>query len=184
MALFRRRRLPAGLRPPLDSGERVVAWATTPDGQAVVATNLGLWLPGREGRSGREDRLGWHEIHKAAWSGSQLTIIPSATVRSVPDAPTGYDVVADAAPVTVSLPDPSELPHQVRARVTRSVGYTAHHRLPGGGAVRVVGRRVPGRDGVSWAVRYEDGAAVDDPGTRSASDEMVAQARASMGLGL
>ena len=175
MALFRRR-MPAGLRPPLDPGERVVAWATTPDERAVVATDLGLWLPGRDGR------LGWHEIHKAAWSGRQLTIIPSTTVRSVPDAPTGYDVVADAAPVTVPLPDPSELPHQVRARVTRSVGYSAHHRLPGGGAVRVVGRRVPGRDGVNWAVRYEDGATVDDPDTRTVSDELVTQARSSLGL--
>lgn len=174
MALFRRRRLPADRRPPLDPGERVVAWAGATDERVAVATNLGLWLPARDAR------LGWHEIHKAAWSGRQLTVVPSTTVGTADIG--GYDVVADAAPVSVTLLDPSDLPHQVRARVTRSVGHTSHHRLPGGGAVRVVGRRVPGRDGVSWAVRYEDGADPGDERVRAVSDELVAQARASLGL--
>jgi len=48
----------------------------------------------------------------------------------------------------------------VRTRVTRSVAYTAHHPLPVGG-VRVVGRRVSGVDGLSWAVRYDAGTPVD-----------------------
>ncbi|RLP92324.1 hypothetical protein EAD98_21970, partial [Micromonospora sp. CV4] len=35
---------------------------------------------------------------------------------------------------TYLLLDPGELPHQVRARVTRSVAYTEHHPVPGGAA--------------------------------------------------
>ena len=41
-------------------------------------------------------------------------------------------VVADCPAETYLLLDPGDLPHQVRARVTRSVAYTAHHPLPGG----------------------------------------------------
>ena len=59
--LGRKPKLPAELRPALDRDERVLAWAMAGDAAVVaVATNRGLWLPGR-------DRLGWHEIHKVIW---------------------------------------------------------------------------------------------------------------------
>ena len=73
MALFRRRRLPAGARPPLDRDERVLAWAGAPNDAVVVVTNFGLWLPGISGSA----RLGWHEIHKATWSGRALLVVPA-----------------------------------------------------------------------------------------------------------
>ena len=150
MNIFRRRpRLPAELRPALDPGERVLAWAAVGEGQALVATNRGLWLPGAT-------RLGWHEIHKAAWSGRELRVIPAEVAEVRED----YAVLVDAPALTFLLLDPGELPDQVRTRVTRSVAYTAHHPLPVGG-VRVVGRRVSGVDGLSWAVRYDAGTPVD-----------------------
>ena len=55
-----------------------------------------------------------------------------------------------------------DLPDQVRTRVTRSVAYTTHHPMPTGG-VRVVGRRVSGQNGLSWAVRYDSGTPVELP---------------------
>jgi hypothetical protein len=171
----RRRRLPAERRPHLEPGERVVAWAAAPGDAAVVATPAGLWLPGRE------TRLGWHEIHKATWSGRALTLVPAERVGEVSDAPVPYLVMADAAPVTVTLLDPGDLPHQVRARVTRSVGYSTHHPLPDGG-VRVVARRVPGHDGVSYAVRYDPGTDTGSPAVRAATDELVEQAQTTLGV--
>ena len=39
--LNRRKKLPAERRPPLARDERLLAWAQTPEEQAVVATNLG-----------------------------------------------------------------------------------------------------------------------------------------------
>jgi hypothetical protein len=151
--LFRRRpSLPAALRPPLDPEERVVAWCTVAESadDVVVATNHGIWLPSAV------ERLGWHEIHKAAWSGRELRITPSevAVERD------GYTVLVDGPAVSFLLLEPGELPDQVRARVTRSVAYTAHHTLPEG-SVRVVGRRVSGRNGLSWAVRYDSGTPVE-----------------------
>ena len=149
MRLFGRRpKLPAELRPALEDGERVLAWSAVAE-SALVATNRGLWLPGGP-------RLGWHEIHKAAWSGRELRIIPAEVAEVRED----YAVLVDSPPVTFLLLEPGELPDQVRTRVTKSVAYTSHHSLPQGG-LRVVGRRVSGVDGLSWAVRYDSGTPVD-----------------------
>lgn len=166
--LRRRRGVPAGLKPPLEADERVLTWAALADDQALVATNRGLWLPGGK-------RLGWHEIHKAVWSGRELRITPAevAQVRGT------YAVLVDGPAVSFLLLEPGELPDQVRTRVTRSVGYTAHHPMPAGG-VRVVGRRVAGRNGLSWAVRYDSGTPVDLAAVVELTEELVAAARAAV----
>ena len=171
MKLFRRRPgLPAESRPPLAPEERVLAWSTVAETtDVVVATNHGLWLPGWT------ERLGWHEIHKAAWSGRELRVTP-AEVAGERD---GYTVLVDGPVVSFLLLEPGELPEQVRARVTRSVAYTAHHPLPEG-AVRVVGRRVSGRDGVTWAVRYDAGTPADSEPVVLATGELVGAARDSV----
>jgi hypothetical protein len=166
VSFFRRRpKLPATLRPPLDSDERVLAWAAVGDAAAVVATNRGVWLPDR-------GRLGWHQIHKAAWSGRELRITPAEVAEERP----GYTVQIDAPVLTYLLLEPGDLPDQVRARVTRSVAYTAHHPLPVGG-VRVVGRRVSGADGLSWSVRYDAGTPVDAEPVVAATDQLVGAAQ-------
>jgi hypothetical protein len=167
VTVFGRRKPPRSLRPKLDTGERLLAWARVADGpdQAVVITTLGLWLPGRA-------RLGWHQIHKATWSGSRLTVIPSAPVGEpvVVDGAGSYTVLTDAEPVSVTLAEPGDVPAE-----TRSVAYTAHHPLPEGG-VRVVGRRVPGANGLVWHVRYDDGTRFDDPEVVARTSELVAEA--------
>jgi hypothetical protein len=172
--IFRRRpKLPAELRPALEPGERVLAWTGVGEGRALVATNRGLWLPGGPAHH----RLGWHEIHKAAWSGRELRVIPAEVAEVRED----YAVLVDAPPVTFLLLDPGELPDQVRTRVTRSVAYTAHHPLPVGG-VRVVGRRVSGVDGLSWAVRYDAGTPVDAEPVVRVTQELVNAAQAASAL--
>jgi hypothetical protein len=164
MGLFRRKpKLPADRRPALEPDERIVAWARADDEGAVVATNRGLWLPGLH-------RLGWHEIHKAIWSGRELVVTPASVVGERP----GYTVVADQPILSTLLLEPGDVPDQVRARVTRSVAYTEHHPLPEGG-VRVVARRVSGVDGLTWTVRYDPGTPEDE----AAVDDLVATAHAA-----
>lgn len=164
--LFRRQpRLPVDAGVALDRDERVLAWSPT-DGGYVVATNRGLRLPGA-------DRLGWHEIHKAVWSGRELTVTP-AGVREEREA---YAVVEDLPPRTVLLLDPRDVPKQVQARVIGSVPYTMHQRLPGGG-VRVVARRVSGIDGLVWTVRYDPGT-LRGPAADEETDALVARAQAA-----
>jgi hypothetical protein len=166
VSLFRRRpKLPAALRPALEAEERVLAWAYVGDpGDQVLVR--GLWLPGGE-------RLGWHEIHKVAWSGRELLITPAELAEQRP----GYAVQVDAPVRGFLLLEPGELPDQVRTRVTRSVAYTSHHPLPPNGGVRVVGRRVSGADGLSWAVRYDARTAVDAEPIVEVTDQLVESAR-------
>lgn len=172
MGLFRRRpKLSTTVRPPFVAGERLLAWATAGEGVGdgvLVATNLGLWLPGRG------ERLGWHDILRAVWSGHELVVTPAERVVERD----GYLVVADRPTESYPLPDPGDLPHEVRARVTRSVAYSEAYPLPEG-AGRVVARRVPGVDGLIWTVRYEPGTPVDDPAVRAETDRLVAAARAA-----
>jgi hypothetical protein len=157
--------IPAARKPPLDPDERILAWSAVGDEQVLVATNHGLWLP--EGR-----RLGWHEIHKAAWSGRELRITPA----EVAEQRAGYAVLVDGLVTSYLLLSPGEVPDQVRTRVTRSVAYTTHHPLTAGG-VRVVGRRIAGRNGLSWAVRYDSGTPVDLPAVVELTDELIAAAQ-------
>jgi hypothetical protein len=171
----RRRKPPANLRPALERNERVLAWARTAEDAslAVVVTTLGLWLPGRP-------RVGWHEIHKATWSGSRLTVMPSVPVGAgVAADESPYTVVADDVAVHVNLTDPGNVPFTVRERVTKSVAYTAHHPLSTGG-VRVVARRVAGVDGVAWHARYDDGTDPTNPEVVAVTAELVAEAAAPM----
>ncbi|MGK5684923.1 hypothetical protein [Actinoplanes sp. URMC 104] len=169
--LRRRPSIPAALKPQLGPDERIVAWSPVADDQAVVATTHGLWLPGAAAA------LGWHEIHKAAWSGRELRITPA----EVAEERDGYTVLVDGPIATVLLLSPGELPDQVRTRVTKSVAYTTHHVMPSGaGGVRVVGRRVTGQNGLSWAVRYDSGTPVSLPAVIELTDELVAAARNTM----
>jgi hypothetical protein len=182
MPLFRRRRrLPDAARPPLTADERVVAWAEAPGERMLVATTRGLWLPAVPTATeppavAGPDRLGWHEIHKAVWSGRDLAVTPAQVIEENP----GWSVVEDLPTVRFVLADPGDLPYQVRTRVTNSVGYTMHHPLPGTGGVRVVARRVPGVDGLRWSVRYDPGVDHDDPVVREVAAQLIAQATASL----
>jgi hypothetical protein len=203
--MFRRRpRLPAARRPPLERDERVLAWAALPEGGALVATNRGLWAPaepagsagpgsagaaGPDGPGGSDGpgaagsagageprRWRWHELHRAAWDGRELTVTPAVTVERRE----GYALVADLPTRSYRPADPGDVPHQVRARVTASVAYSRHHPAPGGGGVRVVARRVSGVDGVTWTVRADPGTDVESPAARAAIGQLVAQGRGEL----
>ncbi|BCJ29354.1 hypothetical protein [Actinocatenispora sera] len=185
LARIRRSRLPVEAKRPFAASEHLVAWAPVGNGHAtggsagdgyLVATNRGLWLPGRD------ERLGWHEIHKATWSGRELVVTPARLVRSAgeaPDAPA--DVFTDDEPVSYRIGDPGELPYQVRVRVTKSVAFSTHHELPNGG-VRVVARRIPGVDGLHWALRYDEGTVLIGP-DHDLVAEFLAQARNTVETG-
>jgi hypothetical protein len=165
MGIFGRKpKLASRRTPKLGRDERVIAWADADGGEPVVVTNLGVFRPGHK------DRLGWHEIHKAIWSGRQITITPSVPLRE-DDA--GYLVTADGEAETYSLTEPREVPHEVRQRVTKSVAYTALHPIPGAAAVRVVARRVPGENGLRWMVRYEDGGSGGDEEVRELTAALI-----------
>jgi hypothetical protein len=164
--LGRRERPPAEALLRLDRDERVVSWATAADG-AVIATPLGLWLPGAE------ERIGWHLVDKATWRDGTLTVV--AAVDS------GGGVLDELPPRSVRITVPRDLPQTVRARVERTIAVSRRYLLPGGG-VRVVGRRVPGLDGVTWQLVFDSGVDRDDPEVRAAVASSVRQLRAELHL--
>jgi hypothetical protein len=169
----RKPKLPANLTPALDRNERVLAWARARGSEdaVVVVTNYGLWLPGASAR------LGWHEIHKATWGEGTLTVTGSSATPGA-----DYSIAADVQPVTVRIEDPGAVPRRVRERVNASVAFTSAYPVPGGGSARVVARRIAGRDGLAWSVRFEGAAAKnqDDPAVRAVVDQSVADAKASI----
>jgi hypothetical protein len=169
VGLLRRRKLPADRRPALEPDERVVAWAGLSGDDVLVVTTRGVWPPGGAGR------IGWHEIHKVTWSGRQLAVVASREAGTGD----GYAVVEDLPATVYTLLDPDNVPAQVRTRVTRSIGYTRHHPVPGGG-VRVVARRVPGVDGLRWTVRYDDGTDGSEAEIVALTGELVAYGRADI----
>jgi hypothetical protein len=157
----------------LDRDERVVSWAPAPGG-AVVATPLGLWLPGYP------ERLPWHLIDKVTWQSNVLTLVAAVDP--------GDGVLVEQPPRSVRLEQPRDIPQTVRVRVQKAIAFTRHHPLPGAEGtgvrrgVRVVGRRVPGEDGVSWQLVFDPGVDRDDPAVRAAASAYVDQARAEVGL--
>ncbi|MDQ3503046.1 MAG: hypothetical protein M3486_05470, partial [Actinomycetota bacterium] len=74
MPRFGRRKLPAAVGDvPLDAGERRLVWALTMTGEAVVATDLGLRLPGGS-------RIDWPDVERVSWQRPQLTVLGIAPV--------------------------------------------------------------------------------------------------------
>jgi hypothetical protein len=147
----RRERPPRELLELLDRDERVVAWGTstgtsTASGAAhVLATPRGLWWPSPEGQR----LIGWHRIDKATWRDGVLTVTEADVLDDL--------LLVDRAAVSIELDEPRHLPATVRQRVDANVVHTELLPVPGG-AARVVARRIPGRDGLVWWARLEDGA--------------------------
>lgn len=159
------RRPPAEVRARLDRDEHVLAWGRSDAGEPVVATRHGLWLPGADGPR----RVGWAQVNKAAWDGGALRVTESEQVAP--------GVVVDKPSYLLRLAEPAGLPAAIQERVTASVAYSEHYELPGHGGVRVVGRRTPGRDGVAYVVRFDDGTDRHDPDVAAAVEQLVARAR-------
>lgn len=144
MRLRRRAAPPAEVLALLDGHERVVAWAGVQDGTAVVATPRGLWWPGPEGYR----RIGWQFVDKATWREGVLSVIEADLVDDV--------LLVDRPAIHATLSEPRDLPPTVRQRVEGNVVRSELVDVLGGTA-RVVGRRVPGRDGLVWWARLSDG---------------------------
>jgi hypothetical protein len=141
--IFRRRERPPALDG-LAPEERIVSWADTDTGGVVAATPLGLWWP--DGTGPR--RIGWQYVDKATWRDGVLTVVEADVVDDL--------LLVDRAPVSTRLSVPRDLPPTVRKRVEANIVRTELLSV-GGGAVRFVGRRRPGADGITWWAHLEAG---------------------------
>jgi len=172
LGLFRRERPPREVLALLDAEERAVGWADLADGGVALANPLGLWLPDEEGYR----RIPWHLVDKAAWDPPRLVLTVAAEGGPVGDA----TALVEAAPLALPLVTPRDLPGQVRERVTRSVRHSSHHAVAPQGGVWVVARRVAGRDGLAWQVRFDPETDPDDPLVREQVTGLLAAARQAL----
>ena len=163
MPLFRRRPVPDAVRSAaVPAGDRRLAWAVTAGGEAVVATRRGLLLPGRP-------LLAWTDVERASWTEPHLTVVEVSEVEG-----TGTTTV-------VEVREPGDLPEVVRSMVTASVAWSAHARLQPQGGVRVVGRRRPGEDLLEWQLVYDRGTDLSDPLVREQAQQVLLDARRTIG---
>lgn len=147
MALFRRREMPpADVVARLPEDERVLSWGDVASGGVVLATPRGLWWPGADGSR----LIGWQHVDKAGWREGCLTVIEAHVLDDL--------LLVEQPPQSVVLSAPRDLPATVRKRVEANI-VRSEVRTIGGGTVRFVARRIPGRDGVVWWARLETGLA-------------------------
>jgi hypothetical protein len=139
---------PGGFTGTLDRNESVLVAAEHRDGGHLVATSLGLWVPGDDGPR----RIGWHLLSKVTWGSGELVVIEADESEEAGTAV----ILADRAPRRYALAEPGKLPQIVHQRVTGSIKSRHHRELPGGGAW-FVQRKVPGRDGIVMQVRADPG---------------------------
>ncbi|WP_199442278.1 hypothetical protein [Umezawaea beigongshangensis] len=139
------RGVPAGFEGTLEPDENVLAHAAVRGGGHLVATSLGLWVPGAR-------RIGWHLISKASWNSGALVVVEAEETGAAG----GAVLIRDLPPRRFVVEEPAKLPEAVQARVTGSIRSRHHRDLPGGGAW-FVQRKVPGQDGVVLQVRADEG---------------------------
>jgi len=165
MGLLRRRAVPDQVKAvQLDSGERRVGWAVTTTGEPVVATDLGLRLPGT-------GVLAWEQIERASFDKPVLTITELAEVEGAGARHT----------VELDLTEDTDLPEVVRVRVSASVAWSSHQRLHPAGGVRIVGRRRPGLEVLDWQLVFDRDTDPRDPGLRAQAEQHLDAARRTIG---
>jgi hypothetical protein len=155
-----RRQVPDAVRA-LAPGERRLAWAVAEGGTPLVATPTALHLG--------DVTLPWTQVARVGWEP------PVLTVREVAE-------VEDAGPVhELVLTEDAGLAQVVRAQVTSSVAWSDVRRLKPTGKVRIVARRVPGRDALLWQTVWLETADAADPQLRAQAEELVAALRGTLG---
>ncbi|WP_131738669.1 hypothetical protein [Actinomadura roseirufa] len=158
-------RLPAALRDALalERGERVLASAPTRGGSHVVATTTALHLPAP---SGGFTRVPWERVDQASWKDGWLHVHETS----------------GGAEHHVRLTDPGSVPETVRERVTATIAVSHQARLPGGGKVRIAGRRPTTGGPVRWSFVFDAGLDPADPGLRAQAEQVLEDLRRQTGL--
>ncbi|KAB2386421.1 hypothetical protein [Actinomadura montaniterrae] len=157
--------LPSAVRDALtiERGERVLASAPTRGGSHVVATTTALHLPTP---SGGFLRVPWERVDQATWKDGWLHVTETS----------------GGAEHHVRLTEPGSVPETVRERVTATIAVTHHARLPGGGKVRIAGRRPATGGDVRWTFVFDAGLDPEDPGLRAQAEQVLEDLRRQTGL--
>lgn len=157
---------------PLASGERVLATTCDSGGRWAAASERALYHrvghPSDSTAAREWTRVGWDEIGRVDWNGSECTLTftglaPPGPRRTVLHLPTGASL--------------GLLAHE-RVAWTEVVRTKIH--LGGHGWARVLGRRRPGSDEVTWLVGLDGGSKTAD--LQLALEAALHEMRARLGV--
>ena len=153
-----RRTLPDAVRAVDD---RRLAWGVTEDGVTLVAAPTCLYVDG--------EPLLWTAVEKVGWAAPLLRVTEIAEVEG-----TGRVHLWELA-------EDHRLSETIRERVTASVAWSDVRALSPAGAVRLVGRRVPGEELLTWQTVWQEGTDPADPRLRAQVDALVEGLRRAIG---
>jgi hypothetical protein len=151
----------------LAPGERILASAGAAAGMTVVATDHALYVPERFGHR----RIGWEQVDRAGWEheGGTLWVLETAPLGSRPRR------------TTMHVEEAGDVVDVVRERVGATVVIVRHVPISGEAGIRVVGRRPPGQDELTWTVAVDDGVDVSDPDVLARVEAAVLAAKSDVG---
>jgi hypothetical protein len=165
MTLLGRHRLPEEARAvaltaaPLGEHERVLEWAATGSGGWCIATTIGLRCP-----DGYE-LLRWDEVRHVTYRDGVMDVEP-----------------VDSLSLRFRLDEAHHLPEIVRDRVSASIPYDRHVRLTSDGlGMRILARRRPDTEEMTWHPTYDDGLDLHDPTIRARAQAAMDEARSLFG---
>ncbi|MDO9496215.1 MAG: hypothetical protein Q7J48_10990 [Nocardioides sp.] len=162
MSRLRLRREPPDLA--VAEGERLLAWATDTEGDAVGGTRDALYLRGH--------RLPWEEVEAADWD-RDTSVLTVSEVGVWGEVRRRHQVTIDQQGSLLEL---------VRERVSASIVLQRHVAVQGRRGVRVIARRAPHSTGeIAWFLEYDQGVEPDDPAVRVAAGEALHAARGEVG---
>jgi hypothetical protein len=145
------------------AGERVLAAATSPDGE-LAGTRLALHLP--DGT-----RLPWEQVEAAEWDAEARSLHVTLIGAWGQERPSHDVPLDDGADRLLQL---------VRERVTSTVLLQRRVPVQGRLGAKVIGRRSPAGE-LAWYVDYDPGLDPADPFVDQAVQEGLAEARAEVG---
>jgi hypothetical protein len=152
-------------RPDLEvgPGERLLAWASTTDGEVVGGTREAAYVGGV--------RVPWEQVEAADWD-RDTAVLQVAEVGHW-----GEPRVEHA----VTIEEPGRFLELLRERVTASIVLQRHVAVTGRRGVRVIARRAPSGGPLLWIFEYDEGVDPDDPEVQQVADSALAAARDEVG---
>jgi hypothetical protein len=157
---------------PLASGERVLTMTCDLSGSWVAASERALYhcegAPSRVAVPQEWVRLGWEEIGKVTWDDTESTLTLTGLLPTVPRR------------TVLHLPSPHPLASLAKERVSWTAVVRTQIELGEHGTARVIGRRRPGSDELTWLVGL-DGER-DTPGVQAAVGAALDDLRRRLGV--
>jgi hypothetical protein len=145
--------------------ERVLAWATGPQGEWILGSNLALHVPEP---GGGHRRIGWEEMERADWQRDtdRLAVVEVS------------DWGRPERTTVLQVDEPGHLLELLRERVTKSVVYRMYAPVRRSAGLSVVGRRSPtGHGPVSWSYVLSPGLDPRDPAVVHVAEAALSRAQ-------